>query len=93
MIDDTSVKARVADGRIPPVAGVTLTDPNNINIYNLLTKAHGVQLWWDQYLPPDLAQLHLNETQALFGLTETPQAMAAKQEALATKLLGVSKKS
>ncbi len=93
LIDDTSVKARVADGRIPPVAGVTLTDPNNINIYNLLTKAHGVQLWWDQYLPPDLAQLHLNETQALFGLTETPQAMAAKQEALATKLLGVSKKS
>ena len=92
LIDDTSVKARIADGRIPPVAGVKLTDPNNVNIYNLLSKANGVQLWWDQYLPPDLAQLHLDETQALFGLSESPSGMASKQEALASKLLGASKK-
>jgi raffinose/stachyose/melibiose transport system substrate-binding protein len=92
LIDDTSVKARVADGRIPPVAGVKLTDPNAINLYALLSKANGVQLWWDQYLPPDFAQLHLDQTQALFGLNQSPSGMAALQEAEAAKLLGPSTK-
>lgn len=91
LIDDKSVAARIADGRIPPVKGITLTDPNSIELNNLIQKAKGVQLWWDQYLPPEFAQLHLDQTQALFGLSQTPQGMADAQEALATKLLGASK--
>ena len=92
LIDDKSVAARIADGRIPPVKGITLTDPNAIELNKLISKAAGVQLWWDQYLPPEFAQLHLDQTQALFGLSQTPRGMADAQEALATKLLGASKK-
>lgn len=90
LIDDKSVAERIADGRIPPVKGITLTDPNSIALYNLIQKAHNVQLWWDQYLPPDFAQLHLDQTQALFGLSQTPQGMADTQEAYATKISGPS---
>jgi raffinose/stachyose/melibiose transport system substrate-binding protein len=92
LIDDKSVAARIADGRIPPVKGITLTDPNAIELNKLISNAAGVQLWWDQYLPPEFAQLHLDQTQALFGLSQTPTGMAQAQEALATKLLGASKK-
>lgn len=92
LIDDKSVAARIADGRIPPVKGITLTDPNTIELNKLISKAKGVQLWWDQYLPPEFAQLHLDQTQALFGLSQTPKGMAKLQEDLATKLLGASKK-
>lgn len=88
LIDDESVKARVAAGRIPPVAGVKVEDPILQQLVDLMAKSKGVQLWWDQYMPPDFAQLHLNEVQALFGKTETPQAFAQKHEDLAAKLLG-----
>jgi raffinose/stachyose/melibiose transport system substrate-binding protein len=92
LIDDKSVTARVAAGRIPPVKGLKLTDPLSIEMNKLIEKAGGVQLWWDQYLPPEFAGLHLDQTQELFGLTQTPQGMADAQEALAVKLLGASKK-
>jgi raffinose/stachyose/melibiose transport system substrate-binding protein len=92
LIDDKSVAARIADGRIPPVKGITLTDPNSIELNKLISKAAGVQLWWDQYLPPEFAQLHLDQTQALFALSQTPRGMGDSQEALAAKLLGTSKK-
>ena len=92
LIDDKSVAARIAEGRIPPVKGIKLSDPNTAEINKLIEKAKGVQLWWDQYLPPEFAQLHLEQTQALFGLSQTPKGMADAQEALATKLLGASKK-
>jgi len=92
LIDDKSVAARVAAGRIPPVKGVKLTDPFAIELNKMIEKAGGVQLWWDQYLPPEFAGLHLDQTQALFGLSQTPKGMADAQEKLAVKLLGPSKK-
>jgi raffinose/stachyose/melibiose transport system substrate-binding protein len=92
LIDDKAVAARVEAGRIPPVKGVKLTDPFAIELNKLIEKAGGVQLWWDQYLPPEFAGLHLDQTQALFGLSQTPKGMAEAQEALAVKLLGASKK-
>jgi len=42
-----------------------------------------VQLWYDQELSPSLAQTHLNTTQALFGLSITPEAAAQQMEAAA----------
>ena len=55
LIDDKSVEARVAAGRIPPVVGVQLTDPVNSQLNDLIQKAKGVQLWWDQYMPSEFA--------------------------------------
>ena len=92
LIDDTAVKARIEAGRIPPVKGITLTDPNSKALNALIQKAGSVQLWWDQYLPSEFAQLHLNQVQSLFALSTTPQKMGSAQEALATKLLGASTK-
>ncbi len=83
MIDDKSVAARVAAGRIPPIVGAKLTDPVNQQLADTMAKATSVQLWWDQYMPADFAQLHLNEVQALLGKTETPEGAAQKQEDLA----------
>ena len=87
LIDDTSVTARIAEGRIPPVKGIKLTDPNSIALNKMISDAKGVQLWWDQYLPPEFGELHKNEVQKLMGLSTTPAKMAAAQEALAKKIL------
>jgi raffinose/stachyose/melibiose transport system substrate-binding protein len=87
LIDDKSVTARIAEGRIPPVKGITLTDPNTIALNKMIASAKGVQLWWDQYLPPEFGELHKNEVQKLMGLSTTPEKMAAAQEALAKKIL------
>jgi raffinose/stachyose/melibiose transport system substrate-binding protein len=88
LIDDKSVTSRIAQGRIPPVKGIKLTDPNTIELNKIISSAKGVQLWWDQYLPAEFAELHKNETAKLFGLSTTPEKMAAAQEALARKILG-----
>jgi raffinose/stachyose/melibiose transport system substrate-binding protein len=88
LIDDKSVATRIAMGRIPPVKGIKLTDPNAIELNKIISSAKGVQLWWDQYLPAEFAELHKNETAKLFGLSTTPEKMAAAQEALAKKILG-----
>ena len=42
---------------------------------------------YDQTLPPELAELHKDTTQALFGLSMTPEEAAKKMEAKAEELL------
>ena len=51
-----------------------------------MAKAPSVQLWYDQDLSPQLGQLHLETSQALLGLSTTPQAAADQMETLAKKL-------
>ena len=80
LIDDQAVKERIAYGQIPPVKGLKFTDPMLQKVYNLIAKAKSVQLWWDQYLPPQLAEVHKDIVQSLFGLTITPKAAAEKME-------------
>ncbi|MCH3917425.1 MAG: extracellular solute-binding protein [Spirochaetia bacterium] len=81
--DEDSIKLMVENGKIPPVKDVSqyLTDPVTKSILAAASKASSVQLWYDQYLPPAVAQTHLNTCQELFGLTMTPQEAAAKFEA------------
>lgn len=41
------------------------------------------QLWYDQYLPPAMGQVHLDTCQDLFGMITTPEKAASKfQEAM-----------
>jgi raffinose/stachyose/melibiose transport system substrate-binding protein len=47
---------------------------------DLVANASNVQLWYDQELSPNLAQVHLNTVQALFGLSLTPEAAAQQME-------------
>lgn len=86
LTDDQSMVARVADNRLPPVKNLKLTDPMLIKIANTVAKAPSVQLWYDQDLSPQLGQLHLSTSQALLGLSMTPQVAADQMEALAKKL-------
>ena len=47
---------------------------------DLVANSSNVQLWYDQELSPNLAQVHLNTVQALFGLSLTPEAAAQQME-------------
>ncbi len=49
----------------------------------LLRTAPGIQLYYDQYLPPPVAQAHKETTQALFADTMTPDDAAKKMDAVA----------
>lgn len=52
-----------------------------------LEKASAVQLYYDQYLPPDMATAHLDITAALFAKTTTPEQAAKDTEAAAVRYL------
>ncbi|HSI58616.1 MAG TPA: extracellular solute-binding protein [Ideonella sp.] len=86
-VDDEAVAARLADNRITPVKGLKLSDPNLQRVMKLVGDAPTVQLWYDQELPPQLAELHKDTVQALFGLSMTPEEAAQKMEALAAQVL------
>jgi raffinose/stachyose/melibiose transport system substrate-binding protein len=64
-----------------------LSNATTVKNIKMIANAKGVQLWWDQYLPPEFGELHKNEVQKLMGLGTTPEKMAAAQEALAKKIL------
>ncbi|MTV25649.1 extracellular solute-binding protein [Nitriliruptoraceae bacterium ZYF776] len=83
LIDDESAEAREAIGRIPPLVDFEAEDPVLADLVETINAADSVQLWYDQYLPPELAQVHLETTQALFGLSMTPEEAASRMEAAA----------
>lgn len=83
LIDDESVDIRIANGLIPPVVGVAekIEEPLLQEIVGMVENAESVQLWYDQYLPPELGEAHKDLMQALFGLEITPEEAASRQEA------------
>ncbi len=87
LTDDASMRARLADNRLPPVKGLKATDPLLQRVQQALNNASSVQLWYDQELPPQLGELHKDTSQALLGQSVTPQAAADQMEALAKKVL------
>lgn len=60
---------------IPPVKGIEskITDPLSKDIITAANNAGAVQLWYDQYLTPSVANAHLDGNQEVFGLTKTPE--------------------
>ncbi|GAB6100122.1 extracellular solute-binding protein [Halanaerocella petrolearia] len=80
--DEKAGELFVEEGNIPPFKGVEskLTNPIMKKIYRKLESANYIQLWYDQYLPPQLGEVHKNTTQALFGLEMSPKEAANKME-------------
>jgi raffinose/stachyose/melibiose transport system substrate-binding protein len=79
----------VDSGKIPPVKNIAdlVTDPVTKDILDACLNASSTQLWYDQYLPPAVAEVHKDTSQELFGLTMTPQEANAKlQEAMQSYL-------
>lgn len=70
----------VDKGKIPPIQGVEelITNPLLKEVISYANKASNVQLYYDQYLPPSVAQVHLDTSQEMIGLTLDPSD-AAKQ--------------
>jgi raffinose/stachyose/melibiose transport system substrate-binding protein len=87
LVDDDAVQARLAEGRIVPVKGLTVTDPGKVRVLKMLADASNVQLWYDQELPPALGELHKDLVQSLLGLSITPEEAANKMEAAAKDAL------
>ncbi|GAB7126194.1 extracellular solute-binding protein [Silvimonas sp. JCM 19000] len=83
LTDDASAQARLADKRVMPLKNLNVTDPYLKQIQALVLQAPSVQLWYDQELPPKLAEVHKDTVQALFGLSLTPEAAAQQMEAAA----------
>lgn len=80
---DEAIQMMIEFGKIPPMKGVedSITDSVTASILDAVNKAGSVQLWYDQYLPPAVATVHLDTCQELFGLTMTPQEADKKLQA------------
>lgn len=81
----------IANGHIPPFGkdiGSKIDDPMMKSLYQAVSGSDAVQLWYDQSLPPELAQVHLDTTQALFGLEMTPEEAAQTMEQAAKRYHG-----
>ncbi|GIK66726.1 MAG: sugar ABC transporter substrate-binding protein [Chloroflexota bacterium] len=78
------------NGFIPALKGFdqNIEVPIVQKMASLLSQASFVQLAYDQFLPPELAQVHLDTTQQLFGLSTSPEDAAAETEAAAVEILG-----
>lgn len=74
-------------GSVTAVTGVSSSDPFVKIFSDLAQNAKYMQWPYDQTLPPDLAQVHLDATQAIFGLTESPKDALKKVEDKAKEVL------
>jgi raffinose/stachyose/melibiose transport system substrate-binding protein len=83
---DSLAKAGVV---LPTVKGASsfIRDPQQQEIVKLVANAPYFQLYYDQYMPPAIAQAILDNTQALFAKTTTPLAAAKAIEAVAATAL------
>lgn len=72
-MDEDGVKERLAVGKLPPVKGVKVENPHLQIILDMVEKASSVQLWYDQYMGTVMSELHKDTSQALFGLSMTPE--------------------
>ena len=71
----------VSLGNLPPLQKATSSEPAWQDVLAILNNAASVQLWWDQYLPSAVADVHKTASQKLFDCSETPEAVAQEQQA------------
>jgi raffinose/stachyose/melibiose transport system substrate-binding protein len=74
-------------GRVAPVFGTKISDPIGMKLSDALSKAHYLQGYYDQLLPPELGELHKDTVQGIFGKTMTPEEAAKKMEEKAKEIL------
>jgi raffinose/stachyose/melibiose transport system substrate-binding protein len=78
LMDEQSLKDRIAAGRIPPVKGISVSDPLMKEVLATIEGAPDIQFWFDQSLDPAVADAMLSASQELFGLSITPQEFAKR---------------
>jgi raffinose/stachyose/melibiose transport system substrate-binding protein len=80
LTDDVAAAGRLADARVMPLKGIKIDDPFVNGLYKAIVEAPSVQLWYDQELPPKLGEVHKDTSQALLGLSITPEEAARQME-------------
>ena len=84
--DATYNEEQLASNTIPSIVGMgdAIEDQCMKQIWADFSSAPEVQLWYDQYLPPEVGEKHKDLCQDIFGLTMTPlEANQALQDAMA----------
>ena len=68
---------------IPSIKGQEdqIDDPLMKTIADVFFNASNVQLWYDQYLPASVTEVHKNCMTELFGLDKTPEEIGQEQDA------------
>ena len=68
---------------IPSIKGYEdkIDDPLMKTIADVFFNASNVQLWYDQYLPASVTEVHKNCMTELFGLDKTPEEIGQEQDA------------
>ncbi len=74
-------------GSLSAINGVEPEDELISRIYKVAQDANYLQMPYDQTLPAELAELHKDTTQAIFGLTITPEEAAEQMEKMAKETL------
>ncbi|MBA2939012.1 extracellular solute-binding protein [Paenibacillus sp. CGMCC 1.16610] len=74
-------------GTISAQKGITYTDAFAKQLNDMLSSATSLQTFYDQTLPSELAELHKDTTQNIFGQTMTPAEAAKQMEAKAKEVL------
>jgi len=74
-------------GSVTAINAVNYADPFAKRLAESLAKANAVHFPYDQTVPPELAELHKDTTQAIFGKTMTPEEAAKQMEAKAKEIL------
>ncbi|SEH41609.1 carbohydrate ABC transporter substrate-binding protein, CUT1 family [Halobacillus karajensis] len=74
-------------GSLTALKDVVPDDEFTRDIYDVVQQATHLQMPYDQTLPPELAELHKDTTQAIFGLNMSPEEAAAQMEDKAQEVL------
>ena len=73
LLDEQALTDRTANGKIIPLKSFTSDDEVVNEVLDTVNGASGIQLWYDQYLPAEVAEVHKQTSQEIFGLTMTPE--------------------
>ena len=77
---DGFMELDIEAGNVPPLKAATSDEPAWQDILEVLNNASDVQLWWDQYLPSSVADVHKSASQKLFDKSATPEDVAQEQQ-------------
>lgn len=81
--DDIYNQNQLENHRIPSIKGMEdkIEDENMRKVADIFFKASNVQLWYDQYLPASVTEVHKNCMTELFGLQKDGQQIGEEQDA------------
>lgn len=81
--DETYNAAQMAASTTPSINGYADQIENEIDktVADIFFNASNVQLWYDQYLPASVTEVHKDCMTELFGLEKTPQEIGEEQDA------------